>query len=385
MPQSQKLSELVQEIDDALRNRFSSKTFWITSEITDVKKQADKNWCFLKFIEKDGNTISTEMRGVFWSAAYQHIINFEKETQQTFASGLEITCLVRVRFHKRYGLDLEVLEIDFAYAIGKLEQERKQTLDRLTKENPSIKLLSNGTYSTPNRQAQLPMLFRSIALITAPNSDGQRDFIQVIEKNKYGFVYSVKPFLTTIQGDNAAQLILNQLQRITESKEKIDVVVIARGGGSDLDFKSFNDYELAKAVAHFPIPILTGIGHDRNTSIVDLMARQHKTPTEVAKFILETTEAVQRDLDDLKERFTQRAEELIEDAKEKLVHYKQRIKNLHPANLLNRGFAILKSNGKIVTDPNKVQVNQEIQAILKNEIIHSTITKKTKHEQPFDI
>ena len=385
MPQPQKLSELVHEIDEAIRSRFSFKTFWITAEITDVKKQPDKNWCFLKFIEKDGNTISTEMRGVFWAAAYQHIINFEKETQQTFASGLEITCLVRVRFHKRYGMDLEVLEIDFAYAIGKLEQERKQTLDRLTKENPSINLLSNGTYSTLNRQAPLPMLFRSIALITAPNSDGQRDFNQVIEKNKYGFVYSVWPFLTTIQGDGASQLILQQLQKIAKSKEKIDVVVIVRGGGSDIDFKSFNDYELAKAVAHFPIPILTGIGHDRNTSLVDLMARQHKTPTDVAKFILETTEGVQRDLDKLKERFAQRAEELIDDAKEKLANYKQRLKNLHPDSILKKGFAILMSNGRIVIDPNHLQVSEELQAILKDKIIHSTITKKTKHEQPFDI
>ena len=197
MPSPQKLSELVNEIDIALRNQFAGKAFWITAEITDVKKQPDKNWCFLKFIEKDGHTITTEIKGVFWSAGYQHILNFEKETQQSFASGLEITCLVRVRFHKRYGIDLEVLEIDFAYAIGKLEQERKQTLERLVKENPSIKLLPNGSYATPNRQTELPFLFQSIALITAPGSDGERDFKNILLNNQYGFAFSVKPFLTT--------------------------------------------------------------------------------------------------------------------------------------------------------------------------------------------
>lgn len=376
MPQPLKLSELVNEIEGTIKNRFAGTVFWITTEITDVKKQPDKNWCFLKFIEKDGLTISTEIRGVFWANAYSYILNFEKETQQAFVSGLEITCLVRVRFHKRYGIDLEVLEIDFAYAIGKLEQERKQTLERLTRENPDIKLLPNGSYSTLNRQSILSMVFTKLALITAPNSDGQRDFNAVIEKNKYGFTFNVSPFLTTVQGDSAAVLILQQLDLIRQSGEKFDAVVIVRGGGSDIDFKSFNDYELAKAVALFPIPILTGIGHDRNTSIVDLMARQHKTPTDVAKFILETNEAVQRDLDNLKERFFLRVDALLEDAEYELSQYKQRVKNLHPTTILNRGFAILKINNRIVTDSKKIEVNAELQTIMKDEIIYSTVTKK---------
>ena len=385
MPTPYKLSDLVSEIDATLRNRFAGKTFWITAEITDVKKQPDKNWCFLKFIEKDGNTITTEIKGVFWANAYSSIVNFEKETQQTFASGLEITCQVRVRFHKRFGIDLEVLAIDFAYAIGKLELERKQTLERLVKENPSIKLLPDGTYSTLNRLAGLPLVFQSIALITAPNSDGQRDFNTIIENNKYGFTFLIKPFLTTIQGDQASQLILRQLRQIEAVKEKFDAVVIVRGGGSDTDFKAFNDYELAKAVALFPIPILTGIGHDRNTSLVDLMARQHKTPTDAAKFILDTNEGIQRDLDHLKERFSQRVDELLNAAKEELANFKQRVKNLHPTTILNKGFAIIKINNQIITDPKNITTDSELQTILKNQIIHSHVTKKITNENPFDI
>jgi exodeoxyribonuclease VII large subunit len=385
MPHAQKLSELVNEIDLALRDRFAGKAFWITAEITDVKKQHDKNWCFLKFIEKDGHTITAEMKGVFWSAGYQHILNFEKETQQTFVSGLEITCLVRVRFHKRYGIDLEVLEIDFAYAIGKLEQERKQTLERLVKENPTIRLLPDGSFATPNKQAELPMLFQSIALITAPGSDGERDFKNIINNNPYGFAFLIQSFLTTIQGDNASQLILNQLERVRASNEKFDVVVIARGGGSDIDFKSFNDYALARAVAHFPIPILTGIGHDRNTSIVDLMARQKRTPTDVAKFILEASESVQRDLDNMKERFFRRLDELMDDAKEALTRYRQRVKNLSPATMLKKGFAILTINDEIVTDPKKIAIGSTVHTILKDETIHSTVTKKSKYEPRLDI
>ena len=380
MPTQQKLSTLVNEIDASIRNRFAGNTFWIKAEITDVKKQADKQWCFLKFIEKDGNTITTEMKAVFWSNAYYYIVAFEKETQQVFASGLEITCNVRVRFHKRYGIDLEVLEIDFAYAIGKLELERKQTLDKLLTNNPTIQLLSNGSYSTPNKQTLLPTVFQSIALITAPNSDGQRDFNKVIDQNKYGYAFSVTPFLTTIQGDTASELIIQQLHKIANSPIHFDVVVIVRGGGSDIDFKSFNDYELAKTIALFSTPILTGIGHDRNTSIADLMARQLKTPTEVATYILENNMSFEREIEILKERFFYTIDKALKEAATALLNYRQRVKNLHPTTILNKGFAIVKMNNKIITNPQSISINDEVQLILKDETINSTITKKIKNE-----
>ena len=385
MPNPQKLSTLINEIDATIRNRFAGNTFWIKAEITDVKKQPDKQWCFLKFIEKDGNTITTEMKAVFWSNAYYNIVAFEKETQQVFASGLEITCNVRVRFHKRYGIDLEVLEIDFAYAVGKLELERKQILDRLVSENPSIQLQSNGSYNTPNRQILLPTVFKSIALITAPNSDGQRDFNKVIDDNKYGYAFAVTPFLTTIQGDTASLLILQQLQLIKASNLHFDVVVIVRGGGSDIDFKSFNDYELAKAIALFPTPILTGIGHDRNTSIADLMARQLKTPTEVATFILENNMSFEREIEILKERFFYSIDKALKEAATALTGYRQRVKNLHPTTILNKGFAIVKMNNKIITNPQNINTADEIQVILKAETIYSTITKKLKNETTTNI
>jgi len=385
MPTPQKLSTLINEIDATIRNRFAGNTFWIKAEITDVKKQPDKQWCFLKFIEKDGNTITTEMKAVFWSNAYYNIVAFEKETQQVFASGLEITCNVRVRFHKRYGIDLEVLEIDFAYAVGKLELERKQILDRLVRDNPAIQLLSNGNYATPNKQALLPTVFKSIALITAPNSDGQRDFNKVIDHNKYGYAFAVTPFLTTIQGDTASLLILQQLQLIAASKIHFDVVVIVRGGGSDIDFKSFNDYELAKTIALFPIPILTGIGHDRNTSIADLMARQLKTPTEVATFILENNMSFEREIEILKERFFYSIDKALKEAATALTGYRQRVKNLHPTTILNKGFAIVKMNNKIITNPQNINTGDEIQVILKTETIYSIITKKLKNEPTTNI
>jgi len=375
-----KLSELVNEIDEALQDRFAGETFWITAEITDVKKQPDKRWCFLKFIEKEGKIITTEIKGVFWSNAFANIEKFEKLSGQTFASGLEITCNVRVRFHKRFGIDLEVLEIDHSYALGKLEQERQLTLDRLVKENPSFIRLVDGQYFTRNQSLELPLVLQRIALVTAPDSDGQRDFKQEIGKNQYGYAFSVTEFLTQIQGDNSSQLIIQKLKQIEASKENFDVVAIVRGGGSQTDFKPFDDYELSKYVASFPIPIFTGIGHDRNTSIVDLMARQHKTPTKVASSIVEHNFNFESEIIELKDRLLDSAESIMEKAKDKLLQIKRTVKAYSPATILNKGYAIITSNDQIVTDPKNIKTDSEIKTLLKNELIHSTVTKKSKNE-----
>ncbi len=380
MTKSVKLSELVNAIDDVIQDRFEGETFWITAEVTDVKKQADKRWCFLKFIEKEGHLITTEIRGVFWSNAYTSIERFEKLSGQTFASGLEITCNVRVRFHKRYGIALEVLEIDHAYVFGKLEQERQHTLDRLVKENPTLIRVADGQYFTNNQSLELPIVLQRIALVTAPDSDGQRDFKQEIENNQYGYAFVVSEYLTQIQGDHSSNLIIQKLKEIESKKENYDVVVIVRGGGSQTDFKPFDDYELAKYVASFPLPIFTGIGHDRNTSIVDLMARQHKTPTKVATSIVEHNFNFEREIMDLKDRLFEKAESRIEKAKDNLLQIKRTVKAYSPATILNKGYAIITSNDQIIIDPKNIKPGSEIKTMLKDELIHSTVTQKTKNE-----
>ena len=187
--------------------------------------------------------------------------------------------------------------------LGSLELERQQTLERLLKENPKTIKLIDGIYRTFNNCLPLPKVIEKIALITAPNSDGQRDFLQETLKNKHGYSFTIKEFLTTIQGDNAHKLILEQLKLIEIEKQNFDVVAIVRGGGSTTDFRPFDDYELSKFVASFPIPICTGIGHDRNQSIVDLMVREQKTPTKVASLFVDINYEFENKLINLKTAF----------------------------------------------------------------------------------
>ena len=379
MPAITKLSEIVTELDELIRGKFAGRTFWITAELSGVKKYPNKHWCFFDFVEKNENG-ETLMKGVSWARSYQNIELFESTTGMEFKSGIEITCKVCVSFYKaRTYPQLEILEIDFAHAIGQLELEKQKTIKRLIAENKSIKYLPDGRYRTANNSLELPKVIQRIALITASNSDGQRDFKNVVQLNQYDYAFFIHEFLTVIQGNNASKLISEKLNQIEQGS--FDIVAIIRGGGSDTDFTAFNDYELSKLAATFPIPILTGIGHDRNTSIIDLMTRQHRTPTEVGKFIIDRNMNFEFEMQKLEERFFDALDTLIEDRKDTLQHFKQRVKNLHPTSILKKGFAIIKSNNKIITDPKDIKVKSELQTILKNEIIHSTVNKKSKNEK----
>ena len=198
----------------------------------------------------------------------------------------------------------------------------------------------------------------------------------MIEKNKYGYAFLVREFLTQVQGELAAALIIQQLEKIKSQEEVFDVVVIVRGGGSDIDFKCFNTFELSDYIASFPLPILTGIGHDRNTSIVDLMARQHKTPTEVAAFIIDNNMSFEQDVLQLKERFFSGIKNLLDRAHQKLAYNTRIVKSSSPNTILNKGFAIILHNGEIVTDPALIHTGDQLQTLLKDEILHNTVNKK---------
>ncbi|MBX9785552.1 MAG: exodeoxyribonuclease VII large subunit [Chitinophagaceae bacterium] len=379
MPVITKLSDIATEIDELIQNKYAGKTFWITAELSGVRKILTKSWCYIDFTERNKNG-ETTIKGVCWARNYYNIELFESTTNTEFKTGIEITCKVSVSFYKAKGYpQLEVLEIDFAHAVGQLELEKQKTLKRLIAEEKTIKYLPDGRCRTANNSLELPKVIQRIALITASNSDGQRDFKNVTLTNKFGYAFSIQEYLTVVQGNSASKLISEKLKLIKQ--DKFDVVVIVRGGGSDTDFAAFNDYELAKVAATFPIPILTGIGHDRNTSIVDLMARQLRTPTEVGSFIVDRNKSFEDNLLQLQDNFFQAVDDLIVDRKNTLQQFKQTVKNLHPDSILKKGFAIIKSNNKIITNPKDIKVNSELQTILKSEIIHSTVNKKSKNEK----
>jgi len=385
MPDYIKLSELVENIQEAIQNRFEGEVFWVSARAMNVKKYEINRRCYLTLEEYENGNKTVEIKSVFWSNYYGEIEKFEKQIKQPFSNGTEIICKVKVRFHKVYGLNIDVMQIDVAHTLGVLELERQRTLERLLKENPTTIQLFDGFYQTHNNRLALPLIIENIALITAPNSDGQRDFQQEIKRNKHQYNFEITEFLTTIQGDNAHVLILEQLKLIEKSKINFDAVAIVRGGGSLTDFKPFDDYELAKYVANFHIPIFTGIGHDRNQSIVDLMAREQKTPTKVASLFVDHNFEFENNLIELKTNFFDIIREKLLYARDNLNNANRIIKMASPQKILNRGFAIIIYKDKIITDPKDIKEASELQTLLKNETIHSIVTKKSRNEKRIDI
>ncbi len=373
---SVKLSEFISEIEDCLANTFEGETYWVTAEISDVNKKTDKRWCYLKLIEKEGKNVAVEIGAVFWAAGYAYIEKFERETKQVFKDGIEITCRVKVTFHKRWGLKLEVLEIDYAYTLGQLEVERQQTLDRLVAENSDMIKVVGEQYYTFNKSLPIPSVIQRIALITAPDSDGQRDFKQELANNPYQYAFAVEEFTTQIQGDMAHEFILEKLKLIATNQHRFDVVAIVRGGGSQLDLKAFDVYELAQVVATFPIPIYTGIGHDRNTSIVDLMARQEKTPTKVANVIIQRNFQYEQSLIALKDRLEGRVDGLFDTAQKNLKQLRRFVNASDPLTILKKGFAIVKKDRVIQVNASGIAVDSELEIQFDKETVYSIVTKK---------
>jgi exodeoxyribonuclease VII large subunit len=445
------LSTLAALVQESIEQVFGDETFWVIAEITDVKRYEQKRWCFLKFLEKQREQVLTEMQGVFWAQAYQQIQQFERRTGQRFQNGLEISCRVAVRFHPRYGLKLEVLEIDSSYTLGQLEMQRQQTLDQLLRQYPSQISLEDGEYHTPNKRLQWPPVLQRIALVAAPGSDGERDFLQELAQNQYGYAFHITRFSTSVQGQYAVDEICERLDEIRNMAPAFDVVALVRGGGSQTDFAPFDHFEVARRVALFPIPVFTGIGHDRNTSIADLMGWQYKTPTKVAAAIADTALRFESNLLQLQQQLSGQVQQRLlkhrqqlqrwqhqlgsavpgrvqhqrqqlvfaqlqvqQHSRRRLAHWQQQLrqqqaqvqhhsrqrllhtnqqlqqlqrllKELSPDRILQRGFAVLVQNGRIVADIETLQPQLPLQARLKNHLIETHIQTVRPYESGDDI
>ncbi|MBF4488049.1 exodeoxyribonuclease VII large subunit [Flavobacterium sp. CSZ] len=283
-----KLSELNSKISDALTDRFKGQTFWVVADITNHSYKAQKKIHYFELVEKGttSNSIVAKIIGKAWGAGSMHLSDFEKNTGQRFTNNINVLVLVSVDYHPLFGLSLNVLDIDTNFTLGILEQQRNATLKRLVDENDFIEK-KQEQYITTNNQLQLRPVIQRVAVLSGSNSAGHEDFKHTLEHNDFGYVFQIDDYPTIVQGDNNAKLFLGRLIEVYNSGIPYDAVVITRGGGAQSDFLIFDNYNIGRAVAKFPIPIITGIGHQKNVSITDLMAHTHtKTPTKAAEFII---------------------------------------------------------------------------------------------------
>ncbi len=385
------LFELNSLVHEVIEDNFDEQ-YWVVGELSDVSTPAFGGHFYGELVQKDeeSDRIVARARITCWARNYNMIrLRFQKEAGETLRKGLQVKLLVEVNFHEQYGYSLNVVDIDSTFTLGDLAKRRREILQQLEKDG----ILHD------NQSLPLPRLLKRIAVISSATAAGYGDFCHQLEENDYGFHFDVQLFPAVMQGEQVPESIIAALEEISSSSGEVgrglpfDLVVIIRGGGASSDLSDFDSYELAACIALYPLPVLTGIGHERDETVLDYVAHTKvKTPTAAAAFIIEHQAEEAALLDDLYQRITHSAKEQIQREKQRLEHQRavlpllfmgfyqkgenrlvllsqrlsssakqslerekhslqlmqQRLNSLDPRLLLKRGYTITTCGGKLV-------------------------------------
>ena len=298
-----KLSELNGRVKKAISETFTTPT-WVIAEISELKMNRNGH-CYLVLIEKEtnGDAIVAQAKATIWSYTFRMLKPyFESTTGQPLTEGIKVLVSVSVEFHELYGYSLNIRDIDPTYTLGDMARRRKEIISRLQREG----------VADMNKELTLPLVPQKIAIISSETAAGYQDFIDQLIKNPAGYHFHIKLFPAIMQGNQAETSIIGALEQIYLYENFFDAVVIIRGGGSQADLSCFDNYNLAYFITQFPLPVITGIGHEKDDSIVDLVAHTRlKTPTAVAEFLISGITQFDIRLNELKNRFFQGTDELI--------------------------------------------------------------------------
>ena len=311
MNQKLTLFQLNESIKDTLLDAFPT-TVWVVAEVSEMKENRSGH-CYLELIEKEGNEIIARSRATIWSYTFRMLKPyFETSTRQQFSQGIKILVQVTVEYHPAYGLSLNIKDIDPTYTVGDMALQRKEIINRLQTE---------GVFEM-NKELELPLVPQKIAIISSATAAGFQDFMTQLESNEYGFKYYTKLFEATMQGAGSVPSIIYALERIFQYDDFFDAVVIIRGGGATADLSSFDNYDLAFNITQFPLPVITGIGHEKDDTIIDLVAHTRmKTPTAVAEFLITGVARFYERLLDMENEIVQFARNTIDDEQNKLERF----------------------------------------------------------------
>ena len=291
MEEKATLFDLNKRIRNSIEQNFPD-SYWVIAEISELKIN-NSGHCYLELIEKDPNQdkIIARARATIWSYTFRMLKPyFETASGISLDKGIKVLIKAKVTFHEQYGLSLNILDIDPGYTLGDMERKRQETLRQLEKD---------GVLEM-NKQIPFPTSPQRIALISSETAAGYRDFMNQLLSNTYGFTYYIKLFPAIMQGDEAIPSLTKALDKIYLHENFFDIVVIIRGGGSKSDLSCYDSYDLAYHITQFPLPVLTGIGHEQDISVADLAAHTKlKTPTAVAEFLIMQTYSLDQYLEEL--------------------------------------------------------------------------------------
>ena len=317
-----KLSDLGKRIEKLFEDNFST-ALWVMGEVSGHRYYDSQLRHYFDLVEKspDVKEAIVKISAVAWRPGSQDIKRFEQETGVVFTNGIQVLLLVRLEYKAAYGLKLIVEKIDANFTLGNLEKSRRETLQRLLREYPAVIQQRGDEYFTSNKSLSFGKVIQKIALVTSVNSDAYHDFQHTLLNNQYNYCFSVDVYASMVQGVDAEKELVKCLVSIYKSEKKYDAVVITRGGGTKTDFQVFDSFKLSLAVAKFPIPIITGLGHHKDESIVDLMANSvTKTPTKAAEFIISHTRNFEENILQLQKRIVIKTQQILAGRRKELSH-----------------------------------------------------------------
>lgn len=378
------LSELCQAIEQVLQFELGD-TYWVRAEIASL---TERGHCYMELVEKaKNNTVAAKVRATCWQQVY-HLLSayFATETGQTLSVGMQVLLQVEVSFHAVYGLSLNVVGIDPTFTLGDLARQRQLTIQRLQED---------GVMDL-QRALTIPSLPRRIAVISAADAAGYGDFCHQLLSNNSGFLFRTQLFPAVMQGDQSPASIIAALEQIADQLEQYDVVVIVRGGGATTDLRNFDDYSLAFHCANFPLPIIAGIGHTRDVSVVDMVVHTSvKTPTAAAEWLITAMQEQADRLAELQLRLQRIAQHAIRKQQHQLDALWQSLRfatqrRLHrqraqlelwaktialhsPERIYRMGYTLTTVNGKIVRSIHDVQAGEQLLTHTADGVIQSEV------------
>lgn len=361
--------------------------YWVEAELAECRERGGH--CYLELIEKEvtTNTPVAKASAKCWRQTWQMIQPyFERTTGQALRTGMKVLLKVYAQFHEAYGFSWIVTDIDPTYTLGDMARKRQKIIRQLKEE---------GVFDL-QRELCIPRFAKRIAVISAAGAAGYGDFCRQLEDNEYGFKFEVTLFPAVMQGEQVESSVVAALNKIYPSISDFDVVVIIRGGGATSDLSGFDTLALAENVAQFPIPIITGIGHDRDESILDMVANtQVKTPTAAAALLIDNLRQVLERINEAQQRITmainQRLENqktrlsnlqtlipvlsqrILSDARHRLELIELKLQSHDPQLQLKRGFSITLHNGRAIHDPTQLKEGDEIETRVEKGTVRSIV------------
>ena len=300
------LQQVVRSIKKTLEDRYT-QTYWVKAEMHKLNKYPSGH-AFPELVQKDENKIVAQITGTIWKQQLERInTKFIEVVKEPLREGTTLLLLVKINYSETFGLGLQILDIDPSFSLGELQKQREETLRKLAKEG----LLNL------NQKLHFPLLPKRVAIISADSSKGLSDFLQVLQENEKSYFIFTHLFNAYLQGDVAVQSIISALKKIKRVKDHFDIVIIVRGGGAEVGMTCYNNYDLCKAIAEFPLPVLTGIGHSTNLNVAEMVSfRNEITPTKLAEFLLQTFREFEQETKRLNREMIAHSLQLIDKTKQ---------------------------------------------------------------------